>query len=83
MSGSSKTSEHCLGMALDLRGLNDVTNKMVFDWLRVNVKYHQLIWEYGTTVNPDWVHIGYNKDRLIMQTEKSVRVKEGVKYLPY
>ena len=81
--GSSLTSEHCLGMALDLRGLNKVTNKMIFDWLRANVKYHQLIWERGTSSNPQWVHIGYNKNKLINQTEKTTTINGEIKYLPY
>jgi hypothetical protein len=57
--GGSTTSQHLLGQALDIQGTGKVSNAQVFDYVRNNLEYHQLIWEYGTVKNPDWVHIGY------------------------
>ncbi len=60
--GSSKTSQHCTGEALDLDQDNagtGVTNKQVFDYIKDNLEFDQLIWEYGTDANPDWVHVSY------------------------
>ena len=61
--GSSATSQHCKGEALDLDqdGMpTGITNKMVFDFIKANLNFDQLIWEYGTDANPDWVHVSYS-----------------------
>ena len=60
--GASSTSQHCSGEALDLdqdAAGTGITNKMVFDYIRANLAFDQLIWEYGTDLNPDWVHVSY------------------------
>ena len=60
--GSSATSQHCSGEALDLDqdgAGTGITNKMVFDYVRANLVFDQLIWEYGTDSNPDWIHVSY------------------------
>jgi hypothetical protein len=60
--GSSRTSQHSTGEALDLDQDNmgtGITNKMVFDFIRENLEFDQLIWEYGNKENPDWVHVSY------------------------
>jgi hypothetical protein len=60
--GSSSTSQHCSGEALDLDQdgkQTGVTNKMVFDYIKNNLNFDQLIWEFGTDKNPDWVHVSW------------------------
>ena len=64
--GGSNTSQHCAknGAALDLD--NDgstVTNKMIFEYIRKNLPFDQLIFEFGTDSNPDWVHVSYNEGK--------------------
>lgn len=64
--GASKTSQHSVGEALDLDqdGLNTgVTNRDVFLWVRDNLPFDQLIWEFGDDTNPDWVHVSYTQHR--------------------
>ena len=39
---------------------NGMSNAEAFEWLRKNVEFDQLIWEFGTDKNPDWVHISFN-----------------------
>ena len=48
--GGSKTSQHCLAQAADLKfkGGNDV----LFNWLKDNTDFDQLIWEFGTSMSP-------------------------------
>ena len=62
----SKSSDHCKGRALDLdqdyRG-NGVTNAQVFEYIKDNLEFDQLIWEFGSKENPDWVHVGYRKGK--------------------
>lgn len=56
--GASKTSQHMRGEAIDhfLAG----RNMEIFKWVKENIDVldaDQLIWEYGTTIEPAWVHI--------------------------
>ena len=59
--GGSPTSDHCLGRAMDLDAdtYGGLTNAQLFDWLRANVPFDQLIWEFGDDANPAWVHVSY------------------------
>lgn len=65
--GGSSTSDHVKGMAIDLDTPSNAENKKLFDWLKDNVEYTQLIWEYGDKSGPDWVHISYDKNNLKKQ----------------
>jgi hypothetical protein len=56
----SATSQHCKGEAIDIdMDGTTITNKDVFDFIKGNLKFDQLIWEFGTDKNPDWVHVSY------------------------
>ena len=58
---ATKKSQHTLGEAMDInaRVFGKVTNKEVFDYIRYNLTFDQLIWEDGTDENPDWVHVSF------------------------
>ena len=60
--GGSATSQHCTGEAIDIDmdgTPNGVTNRMVFDYIKDNLEFDQLIYEFGNSENPDWVHVSY------------------------
>ena len=60
--GGSLTSQHCTGEAIDIDmdgTPHAVTNKMVFNYIKEYLEFDQLIWEFGTDDNPDWVHVSY------------------------
>jgi zinc D-Ala-D-Ala carboxypeptidase len=57
--GGSKTSQHVKGQAIDIQGTGKLTNQMIFDYVKENIDFDQLIHEYGTDTNPAWVHISY------------------------
>ncbi len=57
--GGSRTSQHCTGEAIDIKGTNGISNKQLFDYIKENLAFDQLIWEFGTDKNPDWVHVSY------------------------
>lgn len=83
----SASSDHCKGRALDLdqdyRG-NGVTNRQVFDYIKDNLEYDQLIAEYPDSKgNPSWVHVGYRKGENRKQVLKAVRVDGKTKYVKY
>lgn len=53
--GGSKTSQHVKGQAIDIQGTGKVTNKMIFDYIKENLDFDQLINEY----NYSWIHVSY------------------------
>ncbi len=61
--GGSRNSQHCRGLAIDIDAdvFGGITNTQLFDWIRDNLEFDQLIWEFS---NPDgspaWVHVSYN-----------------------
>ena len=85
--GSSATSQHCTGEAADLdqdgRGTG-VTNKMVFDYIKDHLTFDQLIYEYGTDANPDWVHVSWESTgKQRKQVLRCIRVNGKPVYTPY
>jgi hypothetical protein len=58
----------------------DVTNRMVFDFIKNKLDFDQLIWEFGTDFNPDWVHVSYTKTGNRKQKLKAVRVNGKTSY---
>jgi zinc D-Ala-D-Ala carboxypeptidase len=85
--GGSLTSQHCSGEAIDIDmdgSPNGITNKHVFDYIKQHLNFDQLIWEFGTKDNPDWVHVSYKTNG--SQRKQVLRaVKQGGKtsYVPY
>lgn len=58
--GGSSKSQHCLGLAMDLDDtFGHKTNAQMFEWIRENLDYDQMIWEFGSDKNPAWVHVSY------------------------
>jgi len=85
--GSSATSQHCSGEAADLdqdgRGTG-VSNKMVFDYIKDHLNFDQLIYEYGTDTNPDWVHVSWESTgKQRKQVLRCTRVNGKPVYTPY
>lgn len=85
--GSSATSQHCSGEAADLdqdgRGTG-VSNKMVFDYIKDHLNFDQLIYEYGTDANPDWVHVSWESTgKQRKQVLRCTRVNGKPVYAPY
>jgi hypothetical protein len=85
--GGSLTSQHCSGEAIDIDmdgTPNGVTNRMVFDYIKDNLEFDQLIYEFGDSNNPDWVHVSYsatgNQRKQILRAS---RVNGKTTYSPY
>lgn len=59
--GGSKSSQHVTGQAFDMQGTNGVTNAEIFEYIKDNLIFDQLIWEYGNDKEPAWVHVSLRK----------------------
>jgi zinc D-Ala-D-Ala carboxypeptidase len=80
----SATSQHCKGQAIDIDmdgGNGEVTNRMVFDFIKNKLDFDQLIWEFGTDFNPDWVHVSYVKGKNRKQKLKAIRSGGKTSYI--
>ena len=62
--GGATRSQHMEGRALDLDAdvFGGCTNSEIFEWIRENVEFDQMVWEFGDSINPDWVHVSYVHD---------------------
>lgn len=75
--GGSATSQHCKGEALDLsfNGVKTVnTNSTIFYYILHNLEFDQLIWEFGTSKEPQWVHVSYSTKFNRKEVLKSVKI---------
>lgn len=85
--GGATTSQHSSGEAIDIDmdgSPNGVTNKMVFDFIFKNLEFDQLIWEFGSAENPDWVHVSYESTgKQRKQVLKAYKENGKTKYKPY
>jgi len=34
----------------------------MYQWIKENLNFDQLIWEFGTDMNPNWIHVSYVND---------------------
>jgi zinc D-Ala-D-Ala carboxypeptidase len=58
--GGSSRSQHCEGRAIDLDDtLGHKTNAEMYQYIKDNLSFDQLIWEFGDDTNPDWIHVSY------------------------
>jgi hypothetical protein len=85
--GGSSSSQHCSAEAIDIDmdgSPNGVTNKMVFDFIKDNLNFDQLLWEFGNDTNPDWVHVSYESTgKQRKQILKVIKANGKTSYVPY
>jgi hypothetical protein len=83
--GGALSSQHCTGEAIDIdMDGTTVKNAEVFNFIKDNLSFDQLIWEFGTDSNPDWVHVSYESTgKQRKQILKAVKQGGATKYLPY
>jgi hypothetical protein len=79
------SSQHCTGEAIDIdMDGTSITNKQVFDYIKDNLNFDQLIWEFGTDANPDWVHVSYESTgKQRKQVLKAVKKGSATSYVPF
>ena len=79
--GGSGKSQHCQGQAIDLDDtFGKATNAEMFNYIKENLDFDQMIWEFGSEDNPDWVHVSYvseeeNRNRCLKAYKKNSKTK--------
>tara|TARA_R110002012_G_scaffold302267_1_gene503097 strand:- start:333 stop:788 length:456 start_codon:yes stop_codon:yes gene_type:complete len=79
--GGSKTSQHCKGQAMDIDDtFGKMTNAEMYHWIKDNLNFDQMIWEFGDDDNPDWVHVSYvstedNRNRCLKAYRENGKTK--------
>ena len=80
--GGSSSSQHCKGEAIDIDATNGFTNKQIFDYIRDNLEFDQLILEYPDSKGEaSWIHVSYTNKR---ENRKQILVAiKNRGYIPY
>ncbi len=79
--GGAKSSQHMKGQAMDLDDVYGYkTNAEMYHWIKENLNFDQLIWEFGTDTNPNWIHVSYvndedNRNRCLKAYKENGRTK--------
>jgi zinc D-Ala-D-Ala carboxypeptidase len=79
--GGSTTSQHCKGQAMDIDDTFGIaTNAEMYHWVKDNLNFDQMIWEFGDDDNPNWIHISYvshdkNRNRCLKAYKKNGKTK--------
>ena len=83
--GGASSSQHCPGEAIDIdMDGTAITNAEIFNYIKNNLSFDQLIWEFGTDKNPDWVHVSYESTgKQRKQILKAVKQGGKTSYVPY
>jgi hypothetical protein len=83
--GGSATSQHCQGRAIDIDDVYGYkTNAEMFNYIKDNLDFDTIIWEFGTDDNPDWIHVSYvSNERNRGRVLKAIKENGKTKYLNY
>jgi len=81
----SKSSQHSLGQAMDIDmdGSGTISNRDVFYYIKENIEFDQLIWEFGDNYNPDWVHVSYAEGKNRKEVLVAYKMLGMTRYKPY
>ena len=62
--GGSTRSQHMKGQAIDIDDtFGHKTNAEMYYYIKDNLDFDQMIWEFGTDKNPNWLHISWVSHR--------------------
>ena len=82
--GGSSKSQHCHGQAIDIDDTyGKMSNADMYDWIKENLDFDQMIWEFGNDENPAWVHVSYvspslNRNRCLKAYKEDGKTKYKV-----
>ena len=79
--GGSKRSQHMKGQAIDIDDtFGYKTNAEMYYYIKDNLDFDQMIWEFGDDKNPNWIHISWvshrpNRKKLTIAKKVNGRTK--------
>ena len=79
--GGSTTSQHCKGQAIDLDDtFGHMSNAEMYYFIKSELDFDQMIWEFGNNKNPNWVHVSYvspekNRNRCLKAYKENGKTK--------
>tara|TARA_R100001377_G_scaffold13247_1_gene6660 strand:+ start:670 stop:1128 length:459 start_codon:yes stop_codon:yes gene_type:complete len=79
--GGASSSQHCKGQAIDIDDVYGAkSNAEMYAWIKENLSFDQMIWEFGTDMQPNWVHISYvseedNRNRCLKAYKQNNKTK--------
>ena len=79
--GGSTTSQHCKGQAIDLDDtFGHMSNAEMYYFIKSELDFDQMIWEFGNNKNPNWVHVSYvspekNRNRCLKPYKENGKTK--------
>ena len=82
--GGSSKSQHCHGQAMDIDDtFKVVANSDMYNYIKNNLDFDQLIWEFGDDENPSWIHVSYiseedNRRRCLRASRGKSRVTYSI-----
>ena len=82
--GGSTKSQHTSGQAMDIDdGFGHRSNADMYGFIKENLNFDQMIWEFGDDENPDWVHVSFvskeeNRNRCLKAYKEKGRTKYKV-----
>ena len=82
--GGASSSQHCKGQAIDIDDVYGYkTNAEMYKWIKENLDFDQMIWEFGTDMQPNWIHISYvseeeNRNKCLKAYKEHNRTKYKV-----
>ena len=79
--GGTLKSQHLEGKAvdIDMDGMGSVSNKQIFEYIKYNLEFDQLINEF----NYAWVHVSYNAGKNRKQILDALKVNNRTVYAPH
>jgi hypothetical protein len=78
--GGSATSDHLKGKAADIKH-GDLAS--IFEFLRKQTHFKQLIWEFGTDSQPAWIHVAYDVNNNKGEVLKAIKKNGKTKYIQF
>ena len=82
--GGSAKSQHSKGEAIDIdMDGTSITNKQIFDYVKDNLQFTQLIAEFPVNGDLSWVHIGYDKNNLKKEILVAKKLYGKTVYIKY
>jgi hypothetical protein len=76
--GGSKSSQHCLGQAADI-SCGERTAELYY-YIKNNLIFDQIIWEFGNDDNPDWVHVSYSATKNRFECLRAYKINGKTAY---